>query len=454
VVKDLGERLLSVQAGVVAHFYMDAELQGTLAALDHPYVCVADSLAMSERALEMVERGAKLVCVLGVDFMTENVRATLDAAGHTQVPVYRVTDRTIGCSLAQAAEAPAYPAYVQRAASTPRSLHVIYVNTSLRVKGEAAKRVPTITCTSSNVLPLVLQATAQVPELQIWFGPDTYMGRNLASILRAYSELPQEAIARLHPDHDAASLRAVSERFRFFEQGACVVHHMFGHEVVERVRRQHPDAYFAAHLEVPGEMFALGFEAQRRGRGVVGSTSAILDLAVRKAQEAVLADTEATIEIVLGTESGMVTSLARAVRAVLERGGEAGKKVTVEIVFPVAAEAVAATGEQEFPIVPGVAAGEGCSVAGGCASCPYMKMSSLDGLLDLLERVSARQAARPTADFALPTFAPARLADLELARRGAETIGFMRALQRTGKLPDELVGALLAEPRTQFLELR
>jgi hypothetical protein len=81
-------------------------------------------------------------------------------------------------------------------------------------------------------------------------------------------------------------------------------------------------------------------------------------------------------------------------------------------------------------------------------------MSSLDGLLDLLERVSARQAARPTADFALPTFAPARLADLELARRGAETIGFMRALQRTGKLPDELVGALLAEPRTQFLELR
>ncbi|MEC8850661.1 MAG: hypothetical protein VXX43_01715, partial [Pseudomonadota bacterium] len=36
-------------------------------------------------------------------------------------------------------------------------------------------------------------------------------------------------------------------------------------------------------------------------------------------------------------------------------------------------------------IVPGVTGGEGCSTAGGCATCPYMKMNSLDALLQVLE---------------------------------------------------------------------
>jgi len=31
-------------------------------------------------------------------------------------------------------------------------------------------------------------------------------------------------------------------------------------------------------------------------------------------------------------------------------------------------------------VVPGPAAGEGCSLEGGCASCPYMKMNSLQAL--------------------------------------------------------------------------
>lgn len=31
-------------------------------------------------------------------------------------------------------------------------------------------------------------------------------------------------------------------------------------------------------------------------------------------------------------------------------------------------------------VVPGPASGEGCSLEGGCASCPYMKMNSLQAL--------------------------------------------------------------------------
>lgn len=39
-------------------------------------------------------------------------------------------------------------------------------------------------------------------------------------------------------------------RFQFFQQGNCIVHHMFGSEVVQRVRADYPDAFHTAHLEV------------------------------------------------------------------------------------------------------------------------------------------------------------------------------------------------------------
>ena len=67
----------------------------------------------------------------------------------------------IGCSLAEAAESAAYAAYLRQAAAQPKSLHVVYINTSLRTKAEAHALVPTITCTSSNVVQTVLQAFAQ-----------------------------------------------------------------------------------------------------------------------------------------------------------------------------------------------------------------------------------------------------------------------------------------------------
>lgn len=69
---------------------------------------------------------------------------------------------SIGCSLAEAAESSDYTAYLQQAAHTPRSLHVVYINTSLLTKATAHSLLPTITCTSSNVVQTVLQAFAQV----------------------------------------------------------------------------------------------------------------------------------------------------------------------------------------------------------------------------------------------------------------------------------------------------
>lgn len=70
--------------------------------------------------------------------------------------------------------------------------------------------------------------------------------------------------------------RSLLGRMQYFQDGSCIVHHLFGGEVCQLVRDAYGDAYLAAHFEVPGEMFDLAMEAKKRGMGVVGSTSQIL----------------------------------------------------------------------------------------------------------------------------------------------------------------------------------
>lgn len=434
-VAELTRLLEQGRAGIVAHFYMDPELQGVLGASPWPLIHVSDSLAMADRAVEMLKSGARSIVVLGVDFMSENVRAMLDAGGFSDVPVYRVAQQPIGCSLAESAESLAYGAYLTRASRTPSSLHVIYINTSLLTKARAQALVPTITCTSSNVVRTVLQAFAQVPNLTLWFGPDTYMGKNLVELFASLREMPEEKIRALHQKHDRASIERLLGRFHYFEQGTCIVHHMFGAQVAERVRREQADAFVTAHLEVPGEMFAIALAAQRRDAGVVGSTSDILGFIGRKVDEAVAANEPARLRFVLGTEAGMITSIVRRVRAALgDLQSRGGPELEVEIVFPVATEAVAPSADSELAVVPGVAGGEGCSVAGGCATCPYMKMNSLDALLAVLRRLDD-----PSGLLAFePKKYTERIDGKSAAELGGVPILHMRELGRTGRLPELL----------------
>ncbi|MFV8751255.1 quinolinate synthase NadA [Nannocystaceae bacterium ST9] len=441
LVARLDALLRSREAGVVAHFYMDPELQGVLYALSWPHVFVSDSLLMADRGVAMAKAGARQIVVLGVDFMSENVRAMLDAAGLAEIGCYRVAADPIGCSLAASAESRAYAAWLEQAAATPESLHVVYINTSLRTKAQAHHRVPTITCTSSNVVRTVLQTFAQRPEAHVWFGPDTYMGQNLHALFESLLELDDAAIRALHPDHDRASIRALLPRFHWFEQGNCVVHHMFGAAVVDRLERDYPDLDITAHLEVPGEMFRLALRAQARGRGVVGSTADILRHVLARVDQAVASGSHERLRFVLGTEAGMVTAIVRGLRERLARDPQ----LAVEIVFPVASEAIATTGDRGLPIIPGVAGGEGCSTEGGCATCPFMKMNSLDALFDLLERLPV--AGRPVAP-ELAIFEPEKyretIAGKSIAALGSEPILHMRAFQAAGRLSDALLADMHA----------
>ena len=84
--------------GVVAHFYMDPQVQGVLtsAGARWPHIAISDSLVMADKAVRMAEAGCRAIAVLGVDFMSENVRAILDEAGHHGVAVSHLFGRVLG----------------------------------------------------------------------------------------------------------------------------------------------------------------------------------------------------------------------------------------------------------------------------------------------------------------------------------------------------------------------
>jgi len=237
-VASLAAQLAEKRVGIVAHFYMDAEVQGLLTAAKRlwPHIHISDSLVMADSSVGMVQAGCTSIAVLGVDFMSENVRAILDDAGRREVPVYRLSAEAIGCTLAEAAEDERYYRWLDGAAAVPNSLHVVYINTSLRTKALADARVPTITCTSSNVVATVLTAAAQVPGVNIWYGPDSYMGGNLVALLRRLAASSDEEVRTVHPAHTAASIAALLPRLRYYEQGACVVHELFGGTSLPRTR--------------------------------------------------------------------------------------------------------------------------------------------------------------------------------------------------------------------------
>lgn len=459
-VQELANLLKEKKIGVVAHFYMDPEVQGVLTAAQKlwPHIHISDSLVMADSAVKMAEDGCKFITVLGVDFMSENVRAILDQAGYSEVGVYRMSNERIGCSLADAASGPAYMGYLGRAAVTSPSLHVVYINTSLETKAFSHELVPTITCTSSNVVQTILQAFSEVPNLNTWYGPDSYMGANIAELFQQMTAMTDEEIAAVHPKHNRNTIKSLLSRLHYFQDGTCIVHHLFGHEVVEKINEMYCDAYLTAHFEVPGEMFSLAMEAKKRDMGIVGSTQNILDFIKKKVQEALDRNIDEHLQFVLGTESGMVTSIVAAVRKQLGslKSSPVKGKVSVEIVFPVSSESVTTTPtnssldlssggtgqSMKATIIPGVTSGEGCSIHGGCASCPYMKMNSLTALLKVCHSLPSEQnnllSAYEAGRFSIKTPNGKLIAEV-----GCEPILHMRHFQATKRLPERLIEQIL-----------
>jgi len=455
-VEVLSRKLKEAKIGVVAHYYMDVELQGTLEAVRRrnengkvSNVAIADSLAMGDHAVKMCENGATSIVCLGVDFMAESVAAILNRNGFGDIPVYRATEKSIGCSLAASAENDTYKAWLLKAREVENSLHVIYINTSLETKAISSSIVPTITCTSSNVLRTILQASAQVgPELKLFYGPDTYMGLNLVTFfdyLLKYGGWSDERIAtELHPYHNRRTIKNLRDNINVFPNGNCVVHHMFGAEVVDTVRNYYDDCYVTAHLEVPGEMFQIAMQKSINDQGVVGSTSDILKFISAKVASAAKSPHKNNwqkLKFVLGTEAGMVTSIVRSVQDILHQNN--AHNIEAEIIFPVASDAFTPVhSDDDLVLVPGVNAGEGCSTSGGCATCPFMKMNDLERLSDIADKILDPS---PSNQIQLKGHLPPNriqgkfIGNQSLTDLAVEPIVYMRQFMQDNSLPEELV---------------
>jgi len=439
-VSSLQDALKASRMGVVAHYYMDVELQGVLQKAGAP-IGIADSLRMGDMAVEMCKQhDLQAIACLGVDFMAESVQAILRQNG-VDVPVYRATPSPIGCSLAESAERDSYRAWLQQAPSN--SLHVIYINTSLETKAVSSSLVPTITCTSSNVLQTILTASAQISDLNLLYGPDTYMGENLVTLLNTLTQensgWDDKRVAKdLHASHSMDSLRKLRDSINVFPSGNCVVHHMFGASVVQTVRDEYDDCFVTAHLEVPGEMFEIAMEKSLSDTGVVGSTSDILNFVSRKVQESAARGSTDRLRFILGTEAGMVTSIVQSVQEILKESSSNG--VECEVIFPVASDAVMGTDNPDMAVVPGVAGGEGCSTAGGCATCPFMKMNDLDALMNVLQMVEEGGHEERLQKHLPPNRLEGRLIDGKPATElGIEAIMYMRDFMKQKQIPAELV---------------
>ena len=76
------------------------------------------------------------------------------------------------------------------------------------------------------------------------------MGRNLAQLFTSLAAMSDEEVQKLHPEHSQASVKALLPRLHYFEEGTCIVHHIFGGQVTELVRKAYGDAYLTAHFEV------------------------------------------------------------------------------------------------------------------------------------------------------------------------------------------------------------
>lgn len=139
----------------------------------------------------------------------------------------------------------------------------------------------------------------------------------------------------------------------------------------------------------------------------------------------------------------------RRVQGLLRTAGRSD--VEVEIVFPVSPSSIATPSNSgsssdrpalELPgglaMIPGPASGEGCSLEGGCAACPYMRMNTLSAL----QRIAA--ALGTPGEVMLEAYRPRpyseRIGGKSVAAAGCVPILHMRHFQQKKSLSDALVG--------------
>jgi quinolinate synthase len=226
--RELKERIRALlvreKAVLVAHYYVDAELQDLA---DETGGCVADSLEMARFGRD---HAAQTLIVAGVRFMGETAKI-LSPEKRVLMP-----DLDATCSLDLGCPADEFSDFCD---AHPDRTVVVYANTSAAVKARADWMV-----TSSIGLEIVADLHARGEKI-LW-APDRHLGGYIQKKTGA----------------DMLSW-----------QGSCLVHDEFKGIELDLLRAEYPDAKILVHPESPEAVVALA--------DVVGSTTQLIDAAVR-----------------------------------------------------------------------------------------------------------------------------------------------------------------------------
>jgi quinolinate synthase len=207
------------QAVLVAHYYVDADLQDLA---EETGGCVSDSLEMARFGRD---HPAKTLVVAGVKFMGETAKIL------SPEKTILMPDLDATCSLDLGCPADEFAAFCD---AHPDRTVVVYANTSAAVKARADWMV-----TSSIGLDIVAHLHAQGKKI-LW-APDKHLG--------SYIQKKTGADMLLW-------------------QGSCLVHDEFKGIELELLKKEHPQAKVLVHPESPEAVVALA--------DVVGSTSQLI----------------------------------------------------------------------------------------------------------------------------------------------------------------------------------
>ena len=227
-------------AVLLAHYYQEPDIQDIA---DY----IGDSLGLSQKA---ANTDADIIVFAGVHFMAETAKI-LNPHKKVLLP-----DLKAGCSLADSCPPDLFRKFKEK---YPDHIVVSYINCTAELK-----TLTDICCTSTNAVHII----ESIPEDQpIIFAPDINLGRYL-----------QKKTGRTN---------------MVLWNGTCMVHEMFSHEKITKLRLRHPNAKLIAHPECePPILEAADF---------IGSTTALLNYTIQS---------EAT-EFIVATESGIIHQMRK-----------------------------------------------------------------------------------------------------------------------------------------------
>ncbi|MEO1436093.1 MAG: quinolinate synthase NadA [Bacteroidota bacterium] len=219
---------------ILAHYYQESEIQDIA---DY----IGDSLGLSQQA---ATTDADIIVFAGVHFMAETAKM-LSPEKKVLLP-----DLKAGCSLADSCPPHLFRKFKEK---YPDHVVVSYINCTAELK-----TLTDICCTSTNAIQII----DSIPEDQpIIFAPD----RNLGAYLKKKS----------------------GRENMILWNGTCMVHEIFSHEKITKLRLRHPDAKFIAHPECEAKLLD---EAD-----YIGSTSGLIRYSKESDADTFIVATEAGI---------------------------------------------------------------------------------------------------------------------------------------------------------------